>query len=373
MSLFGLGSEGMDANRSLFEMSCWVMVITILSSCSAKNHSQTLEADEAPSKPKRAMRTAYVELNNDTIDLVGTYEDDKGRPAFDVAVIFAANIRGKDGNAEIHLNDNVKRQLDKRHEDIRNLQRKGIKVLASFLNDWQDAGWSCFRDWESSLKFAQELKAFVQKYELDGIEIDDEYDQCTQKFDHSLAMVTTAIKQVIPHKILAKSLFVDSRYFAASFERNAETYTLGKNLDYGWEMSYGGSNCQSRGGRYLEFMDKSKIGVGASMSHSAETAQSLHECVLEQDFGGGLMIFNLKRHQSDWVSIAMNSRLSREPAEGDLYPRGSWVGSCTQHSYESGILTANCRSRSGDYGFTSVEASLEDYVENIDGQLVVKD
>ena len=246
-------------------------------------------------------RVAYVEINNNNIDSVGLYQKD-GKPVFDIAIMFAANIRGTEGKADLYFNPQYDRQLHENKSQIEELQKQGVKVLMSVLNDHRDAGWSCFRNYEDAEEFALELKASVENYGLDGIEIDDEYDKCKQKFKNSLAMVTTAIKRVMPDKLLVKSLWSDLVYFQADYEG----HTLGQNLDMGWEMSYW-APCEVRAAPYLAYMDRSKIGVGASTSmNNKETAQSVHRCVVEGGYGGGFMVFNLGRKHFEWLDTAMS-------------------------------------------------------------------
>ena len=242
-----------------------------------------------------------MEINNTEIDSVGLYQNN-GKPIFDIAIMFAANIRGENGKADLFFNPQYDRQLHENKSQIEDLQKQGVKVLMSVLNDHRDAGWACFRNYEDAEEFALELKAAVNKYGLDGIEIDDEYDKCEQKFQNSLAMVTTAIKRAMPDKLLVKSLWSDLIYFQAEYEG----HTLGQNLDMGWEMSYW-APCEARAERYLAYMDRSKIGVGASTSmNKKETAQDVHRCVVEGGYGGGFMVFNLGRNHFDWLDTALD-------------------------------------------------------------------
>jgi len=44
------------------------------------------------------------------------------------------------------------------------------------------------------------------------------------------------MRQIMPGKIISKALWSDQEYFRA----NWNGHTLAKNLNYGWEMSYGG-------------------------------------------------------------------------------------------------------------------------------------
>ena len=215
--------------------------------------------------------------------------------------MFAANIR-EDGKADLYFNPRYEEQLTAKVEQISAVRSTGTKVLMSVLNDHEDAGWSCFRNYQDAKEFALELKAAVDKYQLDGIEIDDEYDKCEKKYQNSLAMVTTAIKQAMPNKLLVKSLWSDLHYFKANYQGR----TLGQNLDMGWEMTYG-ADCKLRADRYLDYLDRSKLGVGASTSiDSKESARAVHQCVIDNNYGGGFMVFNLSENNQEWLNYALN-------------------------------------------------------------------
>ena len=250
---------------------------------------------------KKTPRVAYVEINNYDIEAVNTYEE-AGSPVFDIAIMFAANIRGKDGKADLYFNPKYKEQLIAKKGQISAVRSAGTKVLMSVLNDHQDAGWSCFRNYQDAKEFALELKTAVENYQLDGIEIDDEYDKCKRKYEDSLAMVTTAIKRVMPDKLLVKSLWSDLDYFKANYQGN----TLGQNLDMGWEMTYG-TDCKSRADRYLDYLDRKKLGVGAStLIDDKESARAVHQCVIDNNYGGGFMVFNLSEKNQEWLTYALS-------------------------------------------------------------------
>src|SRR5699024_8497800 len=80
---------------------------------------------------------AYIEVNDNSILNAGRYTLDDGSPAFDVAVIFAANINYDGEKAYLHFNENVQHVLDNAETTIRPLQRMGIKVTLSILGNHQ--------------------------------------------------------------------------------------------------------------------------------------------------------------------------------------------------------------------------------------------
>src|SRR5699024_12140580 len=85
---------------------------------------------------------AYIEGKDSSILNAGRYTLDDGSPAFDVAVIFAANIIYDGEKAYLHFNENVQQVLDNAETTIRPLQRRGIKVTLSILGNHQGAGFA---------------------------------------------------------------------------------------------------------------------------------------------------------------------------------------------------------------------------------------
>jgi hypothetical protein len=124
---------------------------------------------------------SYVEVNDHDLAAVGCYiRSDNGSPFFDYTSIFAANINGKEPNSpEIYFNPQVEDLIIKNHEKIQALQAKGIKVMLTFLGNHFNAGWSCMTDESAINKFADDVVNMLNKYNFDGIDIDDEYSTCS--------------------------------------------------------------------------------------------------------------------------------------------------------------------------------------------------
>jgi len=121
---------------------------------------------------------------------------------------------------------------------VKYLQEKGIVVLLTIMNGDTKLGWSRFSSSDVAQKFVNYLKSeVVHKYDLDGIDIDDEWDMGNPVVDpvnNSLAMVTELYKASMPEKLITKALFMDKDYFQTNWKGS----TLSKNLNYGWEMTY---------------------------------------------------------------------------------------------------------------------------------------
>jgi hypothetical protein len=206
-------------------------------------------APQCDSYQKNNITTVYTGGIPQPFAEAGCYTLADGSPAVDVVCIFAANyasdqlpyLRKNNNNPTTTepFNDNIQKILDS--GAVKSLQDKGISVLMTITNGWSDVGWSQFQNEADATAFAQYLKTeVVDKYGLDGIDIDDEYSN-GQPVDDSLAMVTTIMKQMMPDKIISKALWNDEppyyKYFTVEWNGNK----LADNLTYGWQMGYSGS------------------------------------------------------------------------------------------------------------------------------------
>lgn len=130
----------------------------------------------APDTSRKTKSVAYVEVNSNELANVGKYQLADGSNAFDIAIIFAANINAdSSGAGTLHLNDRVKWTLDNAATQIRPLQQKGIKVTLSLLGNHQAAGFANFPTQEAADRFAKQTAQVVSQYGLDGVDIDDEW------------------------------------------------------------------------------------------------------------------------------------------------------------------------------------------------------
>ncbi|WP_083922680.1 glycosyl hydrolase family 18 protein [Microbulbifer variabilis] len=261
----------------------------------------TLCKSDTPQESGSAPKVAYIEVNSNNLGNAGCFTESDGSQLFDIAVIFAANINYDGQKAVLHFNDQVSDLLNNNLSTVQDLQNKGTKVVLSVLGNHQNAGWSCFADEQSADDFAQQLKDAVDQYGLDGIDIDDEYSQCSQTYSDSLVKVTSALREKMPNKIISKALWSDTDAFQAEWNGKK----LGDQLTYGWEMSYWlGSSCTSRIQNYLNLgVDRSKLGVGAStVLNTASAASALASCNENNNLGGGTMIFNVTKDSSSYLS-----------------------------------------------------------------------
>ncbi|MEN2400426.1 glycosyl hydrolase family 18 protein [Flavobacterium sp. MC2016-06] len=203
-------------------------------------------APQCDSYEKTGMSVAYVSI--DELQTAGCYTMADGSAAVDVVCIFAANINKKPfpaGLVELAPNTQVPSGYPYvvgtadyaalTATTVQKLQNKGITVLLTLLNNHDGTGWSEFPDVATATNFAQQLQELVNRVGLDGIDIDDEYSGNPDPNKASLVTVTTIMKQLMPDSIISKALFDDSEYFTPKYQNQ----TLGGNLTYGWEMTYG--------------------------------------------------------------------------------------------------------------------------------------
>ncbi len=151
---------------------------------------------------------AYVEVNNDQLANVGRYTLADGANAFDVAIIFAANINWDGSKAVLYNNENVQRTLDDAATQIRPLQAKGIKVSLSILGNHQGAGIANFPTQAAAEDFAAQVSATVAKYGLDGVDLDDEYSDygtngTPQPNQQSIGWLISALRADMPGKLVS--------------------------------------------------------------------------------------------------------------------------------------------------------------------------
>lgn len=148
---------------------------------------------------------------------------------------------------------------DLKSDAVKQLQAGGTAVLMCVTNHWDEAGWSNFTDEASMNNFVQQLQQCVNRFGIDGIDIDDEYSTGTPNGE-SLVKITTKMREKMGNDIIiSKALFSDVGYFAPQYKGKH----LGDNLTYGWEMTYGG-NPQSRLTPYLDHMNKGRLLLGAT-------------------------------------------------------------------------------------------------------------
>lgn len=278
-------------------------------------------APQCDSYEKAGMSIAYINVEN--IQTPGCYTMADGSAAVDVVCVFAANINNlpfPKGSYQLAPNTKVpvgypyavgsKAYVELVASDIQKLQDKGITVLLTFLNNWDESGWSEFPDAPTATNFAQQLKEIVDRLGLDGIDIDDEYSRSTNPNPSSLVMVTTIMKQLMPDIIISKALFDDTEYFTPAYESR----TLADNLTYGWEMSYG-SPAKFRLPTYYNLgMAKDALVCGFTSNHPSSSPSGDVSWLKESGYEG-VMVYGFQ----DQSNVTLLGSLVN-----DWYGDGNW-------------------------------------------------
>lgn len=252
-------------------------------------------APQCDSYEKHGMAVAYSNVKNaEEFKKAACYLTADGMPAIDVMCIFGANyasdqlpyLRANNNNPPTtdEFNPNIQDILE---NGVKALQDAGIVVLLTVLNGWADVGWSEFTSETDAQNFANYLRGVVTRYNLDGIDVDDEYSAGTPN-DTSLIMVTSLMKQTMPGKLITKALFADSQYFSATWNNT----TLAQNLDYGWEMTYGAPSSVMLPPYVQAGMRANTVCKGYSAAYNSGNTQPDVQWIIDNGYGG-VMIFTL--------------------------------------------------------------------------------
>lgn len=160
-----------------------VAVGMLFASCANEEPAPNMKADEGIQPVTRALSSAtfrkspiamvYIEVNDTNPLNAGSYKLSNGTSFFDIACIFAANIRGVNGQPVLYFNENVSAIMANPDKYIRPLQDKGIKVTMSILGDHTGLGVANMTNAQAD-NFAQQLADAVAQYGLD-VDFDDEY------------------------------------------------------------------------------------------------------------------------------------------------------------------------------------------------------
>ena len=125
---------------------------------------------------KKVKNIVYLAVNNTNPLNLLEYRLEDGTPFFDVAILFAANIRYDSGRdmVKLHNNANVQALLNETDTYLQPLRNAGIKVQLGLLPDWTAAGLTNLSDLGAEA-FAQQVVKAVKDYKLDGVSLDEEY------------------------------------------------------------------------------------------------------------------------------------------------------------------------------------------------------
>jgi hypothetical protein len=241
---------------------------------------------------------AYVDGTPEDVINCCNYKKADGSSAITVVCIFAANLNVTlpDGNIALSrisvpegypiANANPKIASIVRSSAIEQLKACGIKVLLTILGNHDAAGWSNFKNEKIAQNFAQQLADIVTNYDLDGIDIDDEYSKPDLGIPNSLVMVTTLMRGLMPDKIISKALWADLQYFGPTFGGNS----LADTLTNGWFMGYGSSPSSALPSYVGKGMDANALSMGFWTGQSSGNPQANVRWLKENGYGG-VMVF----------------------------------------------------------------------------------
>ncbi|WP_431805864.1 endo-beta-N-acetylglucosaminidase H [Microbacterium paraoxydans] len=239
-------------------------------------------ADTTTDEPRLAV---YVEVNSNDLANVADYTlADSGRPAVDLAMIFAANINYDGQQAYLHLNDRVTETLADAENQIRPLQAQGTKVLLSVLGNHQGAGFANFTSYAAADAFAAQLADAVTRYGLDGIDFDDEWTEygangTPQPNAQSFGWLTTALRDRLGPDKLITLYAIGPSYTTTDFTQ----FDAGAVIDYAWNPYYPTYDAPTVPG--LE--DRSRLGAAAiDLSRTdAATAEDFAQRTVDDGYG----------------------------------------------------------------------------------------
>lgn len=241
----------------------------------------------------------YVETNDVNPLNAGDYKLPNGKPYADIVEFFASNIHKETVNGVVrptlYLNDKMTNLLENGGylTYVKPLQDMGIKVLLTVLGDWQNIGVTSMNDTQAD-QFATILAYAVQKYGLDGIGFDNEYDGSPTTVSGSWGNIITKLRAKMPADKLI-TVFQWGNY--GSSQINA---TAGAKIDYVY-ANFGYSTYIGVAGVTKDrFAPLSlNLGVYNSPSTAGDRAYDLAEAGY-----GAIMHFNLRtRSQNDPTAL----------------------------------------------------------------------
>ena len=258
--------------------------------------------------PKTVM---CVEVNNHDFNNVGKYTlAGTNQPAFDMGIIFAANINYDTVNKKpyLYLNERVQQTLNEAETQIRPVQARGTKVLLSILGNHEGAGFANFPTYESADAFAAQLEQVVNTYHLDGIDFDDEYAEygkngTPQPNNSSFIWLLQALRNRLGNDKLIT--FYNIGPAAANSSANPQMSSL---IDYAWNPYYSTWNPPQIAGMPASRLGASAVEVGVNQNLAAQYAKRTKA----EQYGIYLM-YNLPgKDSSAYISAATQELYGRK-------------------------------------------------------------
>lgn len=202
-----------------------------------------------PNLPANKMLVAYW-LNAETTNTfacptarnIPCYTLKSGGSQINVVNLVGASFAGTSGNFQspyFSYSPSLLNVLE--NGDVGALQSAGIKVVLTVQGNGatNGNGWSCLPE-SANQDFANWVQSdVIEKYGLDGIDIDDEFSHCTD-VPQQLVNTVAWMRSTMPDIIISKALWQDLSTFTLSATTSAaKGQTLGQLLTYGCTMGYG--------------------------------------------------------------------------------------------------------------------------------------
>ena len=260
---------------------------------------------------------AYIEVNSNNLTNVGRYTLNDGSNAFDIANIFAANTKWNGTDTTLYINPAITTILGDLDNNVRPLQTKGIKVVLSILGGGEGAGVANFASEAKAAVFAAEVADVVNKYGLDGVDIDDEYaeygcDGCadtTPQNQQSIGWFISALRSALPAPKLITFYFIGP---AASYLSKSPA-SVGAQLNYAYNPYYDSYRAPTVPGLGKQFLSPAAVDISSTptsdaASFASSTVAQGYGCYMTYNLGGG--------NHSEYVS-AFTEPLYGSPATYD--------------------------------------------------------
>lgn len=243
---------------------------------------------------------AYIEVNTNSLLNTGRYTLENGANVFDIAIIFASNIKmNNNSEAIIYNNPNVQALLNNATTQIRPLQDKGIKVVLSLLGGGEGVGIANFATQAAAQRFAGLIKKEITKYGLDGVDFDDEYAEygtngTAQPNKHSIGWLVDAVRNDLPDKLITFYNIGPAAQYLSE-----DPASVGSKFNYSWNPYYGSFEPPSIPG-----LNKSDLAPAAIdiTSTSQSTAASLANQTIAGGYGAYLTYNLVAGNYSTYLS-----------------------------------------------------------------------
>ena len=268
-----------------------------------------------------------IETNDVNPLNAGDYELSDGKAFVDIVMLFASNLQKRtiDGVSQpvLKLNDRMVRILEPDptaptttgyHKYVKPLQEKGIKVLLTVLGNWDEISVASMNDTQTT-QFAQILAYVVDRYDLDGIDFDDEYSGTSVSVAGSYGSLISKLKNLMP----ADKLITISQW--GSYGPSQISYAQGSMIDYAYHGYYGACNFISSSSIAGVTNDRwSPISINLGNNYSDNELLCIYENAMMAAEGqyGAMFTSNLRRG-SDVDPLPVFDMLAQGAYEDDVW------------------------------------------------------